>query len=110
MSDGIWIKYDELSAVNEKLKSIVSELDDAGSKTDAVQDAIGYPFGRDALRRKAGDFESRWDSKRSDLSRDIKKVQEHVQGVLDGCAKWDEETAKGMEVDATGEHGSRKAA
>ncbi len=102
MADAIWIKYTELEAVNGKLKDIVSELNDAGSRTDELCEAIGTPFYDGRLRDKADDFESRWDDKRKHLASDIDKVQKHVQGVLDGCKKWDEETAKHLEVDATG--------
>jgi len=108
MAEAIWIKYEELSAVSLKLKDIVSELEGASSRTDAVQDAIDSPFGKSKLKDEVGDFESRWDDKRHDLARDIGKVQEHVQGVLDGCKKWDEDTAKSMEVDATGQNPPRK--
>jgi len=36
-------------------------------------------------------------SARDELRDDLKKVQEHVQGVLDGFTDWDVETAKGLE-------------
>lgn len=108
MADGIWVKYTEMSAVNDKLKRIVSELDEAGSRTDELAGAIGEPFSQPGLKDKAHDFESRWDNRRKDLSRDIKKVQEHVQGVLDGLKDWDQQTAAQFEVDATGEHEPRR--
>ena len=33
MADGIWVRYTELSEVNDQLKSIVQELTDAASRT-----------------------------------------------------------------------------
>lgn len=104
MADGIWVRYTELSEVNEQLRSIVQELNDAGSRTDAVQDAIGSPYGRTTLRSRVHDFEGRWDDKRKELSTDIDKVQKHVQGVLDGLRDWDAETASQMDIDVTGAH------
>lgn len=104
MAEGIWVKYTELNQVNEKLKRIVTELDEAGSRTDELQNAIGtaYPYRR--LSDKVHDFEGQWDDRRRDLARDIKKVQEHFQGVLDGLEEWDSSTAAQFEVDATGDN------
>lgn len=102
MTDGIWVRYTELSEVNDQLKSIVQELTDAASRTAAVQEAIGSPYGKTKLGRRVHDFESRWDDKRTELSTDIDKVQKHVQGVLDGLRDWDAETASQMEIDVTG--------
>jgi len=102
MADGIWVKYDELNRVNEQLKSIVEELNGAASRTDAVEEAIGTPYGKSRLRQRVHDFEGRWNDKRKELSTDIDKVQKHVQGVLDGLKDWDEKTASQMEVDVTG--------
>lgn len=109
MSDGIWVHYTELEQVNDKLKNIVTELDDAGSRADALDEAIAHPFGQNKLNDKAHEFESRWDDKRRDLSRDIAKVQQHVQGILDGMKNWDQDTAKQFEVDVSGQHDPRPA-
>lgn len=103
MTDAVWIKYTELRSVSKKLEDIITEFNEAGSLADALQDAIARPFFRSELRDKAGDFESRWDDKRGDLARDIGKVYEHVAGIVEGFAQWDEETAQSMEVDASGQ-------
>lgn len=102
MAESIWVDYTKLSIVNAQLKIILTELDEAGSRTDEVQDAIGrhHPYRR--LSSRVGDFESQWDDRRRDLVRDITKVQEHFQGVLDGLDEWDSQTAASFEVDATG--------
>jgi hypothetical protein len=107
MSDGIWVHYTELENINTKLKNIVAELGEASSRAHALGDAIAHPFGQYKLNDKAHEFESRWDDKRNDLCRDITKVQEHVQGVLDGMKDWDQETAKQFEVDVSGQHDPR---
>ncbi|MBO9625078.1 MAG: hypothetical protein J7484_01735 [Microbacterium sp.] len=107
--DGIWVKYDELSRMNDQLKAIVEELEQAASRTDAVQDAIGIPYGKARLRQRVHDFEGRWDDKRKDLKSEIDKVQKHVQGVLDGLKDWDQKTASKMEIDVTGAKSPRNA-
>lgn len=92
----VLIKFEDLGTLNDYLKTIVAELEGAKSRADDLEAAIGDPFGRNELREAVEDFEDRWDDKRSELSADIKKVQEHVQGVLDGFKDWDVETANGM--------------
>ncbi|QTV80223.1 hypothetical protein [Microbacterium sp. NIBRBAC000506063] len=107
MSDGIWVRYTELARVNTQLATIVQELNDAASRTNDLEAAIGTPYGKRELRQKVGDFESRWDDKRKELAWDIDRVQKHVQGVLDGLEEWDAQTAASMEVDVTDEHAAR---
>ena len=97
MGDGVLIKYTELDEVNSHLKDIVAELEGAEDRADVLEDAIGDPYGRNDLREAVEDFEDRWNNKRKNLAEDTKKVQEHVQGVLDGFLKWDTETAAGLE-------------
>ena len=109
MSDGVWVHYTELEQIGTTLKSIVCELTDAGSRADDLDDAIGRPFGQDKLNDRAHDFESRWDDKRRDLARDIQKVQDHVQGILDGLKDWDQQTARQFDVDVSGQHDPRPA-
>jgi len=99
MADEIWIKYDQLARVSEQLKSIVEELQQAASRSDELQSAIGTPYGKNRLSQRVHDFEGRWDDKRTALASEIDKVQKHVQGVLDGVEKWDTDTAAQMEVD-----------
>lgn len=102
MTDAVWINYAVLRRTSNRLERIISELDEAGSLADELRDAIGRPFDEGALRDRVGDFESRWDTRRSDLVRDITKVHEHVVGVLEGVAEWDAETASQFDVDASG--------
>ncbi len=100
--DAVWIDYATLRRTSGRLGRIIDELEEAGSLSDELRDAIGSPFGKDRLRDKVGDFESRWDNRRGDLIRDITKIHDHVVGVVDGFADWDAETAAGMDVDASG--------
>lgn len=97
MSDDVLIHFSDLGELHEKLKQIVSELENAGSRADALEDAIGDPYGKNDLREAVEDFEDRWNNRREDLAKDIKKLEEHVKGVLDGFTDWDTETAASME-------------
>ncbi|WP_072315040.1 hypothetical protein [Agrococcus sp. Marseille-P2731] len=92
----VLIKFEDLGTLNEYLQTIVAEFDAAEDRADHLEDAIGYPYGRNDLREAVEDFEDRWDDKRDELRDGIKKVQEHVQGVLDGFTDWDVETAASM--------------
>lgn len=97
MGDGVLVKYTELDELNTKLKDIVAELEGAADRADALEDAIGDPYGKNRLREAVEGFEDRWNNKRKNLAADIKKVQEHVQGVLEGFERWDAETAAGTD-------------
>jgi hypothetical protein len=88
----VLIKYDELSQVDESLKSIIAELKDVSNREDDLKDAIDRPFGKGDLRDKADEFQSGWDDRRAKLLEDIQKVQQHVDGVLTGFQKWDQQT------------------
>ena len=92
----VLIKFDDLSTLNDYLKTIVTEFDSAEDRAVVLEDAIGDPYGRNDLREAVEDFEDRWDDKRDELRDGIKKVQEHVQGVIDGFTDWDVETAASM--------------
>lgn len=103
MSDeAIWIEYDKLTKVNEQLKTIIEELQQAASRSDDVEGAIGSPYGHTRLRQRVHDFEGRWNDRRSALVGEIEKVQQHVQGVIEGVEEWDTSTAAQMEIDVTG--------
>jgi len=93
VADDVYIKLDELEQVVTMLGSIITEFDKATSKSEALEAAIGDPFGRGDLKDKAKDFEERWDDKRNELKDSLEKVKEHVDGVVKGVSDWDSETA-----------------
>lgn len=97
MTDGVDIPLDSMSALNDALKKIVIEFEDAGHNTDAVEDAIGRPLGRSELREAAHDFEGKWDDKRETLKRGLVDLQKHVEGARDGWQKLDQDLAKQLE-------------
>lgn len=96
MGNGVLVKYTELDELNSKLIEIVAELEGAADRADVLEDAIGDPYGRNDLREAVEDFEDRWNNKRKNLAADIRKVQEHVQGVVEGFEQWDADTSAGM--------------
>ncbi len=89
----ILIKISELETVKRSLDSIVEEFENATDSSEDLEADIGDPFDRSDLRDKACDFEERWDDKRGDLKESLKKVSEHIKGVIDGFENWDSETA-----------------
>lgn len=89
----ILIKISELQTVKTSLDSIVEEFENATDRSEDLESDIGDPFDKSDLRDKACDFEERWDDKRDDLMESLKKVSEHIKGVIDGIENWDSETA-----------------
>lgn len=89
----VFIRYSELKELDEHLKSIMKELEDASDRADALEHAIGNPYGKDRLREAAEEFEDGWDDRRRGLAEDLGEVQKHVDGVVTGFEKWDKETA-----------------
>lgn len=91
--DEIYISLSDLETVNTQLQSIIEEFENAVDRSEALEEAIGNPFGRGELRDEAQDFEERWDNKRDQLKEGLKDVREHVAGVVNTIEKWDRETA-----------------
>ena len=89
----IYIRVGELDAVVTQLGAIIEEFDKAQSNSEALEAAIGNPFGRGELRDKAENFESRWDDKRNELKNSLEDVKDHVKGVVDSVQDWDSQTA-----------------
>lgn len=94
----VLITFDELLALRQQLEAIVAELESASDASNDLEAAIARPFDRSDLRDRAGDFEGRWNDKRVDLVRDMTRVRDHVQGVLEGFAEFDEEAASKLEA------------
>jgi hypothetical protein len=86
-----------MSQLNQALKDIVVEFDEAGSNTRTLLEAIGRPFGRGELREEADEFEGAWDDKRETLKGHLVKLQEQVEGVRNGWADFDRDLAAEME-------------
>lgn len=95
----VYIDLEQLNEVTTQLDAIIAEFENATSNSEALEAAIGNPFGRSDLRDEARDFEERWDNKRGDLKEGLTGVRDHVQGVIDGVEQWDSETAIALTSD-----------
>lgn len=99
------VHYDDLTTLNNSLKDIITEFQQAGDRESDLQSAIGKPFGKSDLSDKAHEFEDGWHLHRKKLLADMQKVQQHVQGVLDGFQNWDTKTGNSI-ANATSGKGS----
>lgn len=97
MSDEVLIPLASMAQLDQALKDIVIEFEDAGSRTDSLLDAIGRPFGRSALRDAADEFEAAWDDKRETLKGHLVELQERVAGVRDSWEELDLELKSTLE-------------
>ena len=95
----VYIKLEQLEQVVTSLEEIISDFDNATSLSEALEAAIGDPFGESKLREEAQEFEERWDDKRTQLNDGLKGVKDHVKGVVDGVQDWDAETAIALSGD-----------
>lgn len=95
----IAITLDQLREVKTQLTAIVDEFENATASSEALEAAIGNPFGEGKLRSEAREFEERWDDKRGDLKDSLKAVLEHVDGVITNVEDWDSETAIALEAE-----------
>jgi hypothetical protein len=97
VGDGVDIPLESMSQLNQALKDIVVEFDEAGANQGRLLDAIGRPFGRGELRDEADQFEGAWNDKRETLKRHLVSLQEQVEGVRDGWEEFDRDLAAQME-------------
>lgn len=97
MSDEVLIPLASMAELDQALKDIVIEFEDAGSRTDSLLDAIGRPFGRTGLRDAADEFEGAWDDKRETLKGHLVELQEQVAGVKDAWEQLDLELRSSLE-------------
>jgi len=100
MSD-FYVSLSELRAVSSGLKAITTEFENAVGNSEALEAAIGSPFGRSELKNKAEDIESRWDIKRGKLAEELTAVLEHVDGVIESVEGFDTEAAIALDPPST---------
>jgi hypothetical protein len=97
MSDEVLIPLASMAELDQALKDIVIEFEDAGSRTDSLLDAIGRPFGRGGLRDAADEFEGAWDDKRETLKGHLVDLQEQVAAVKGAWEELDLELQSSLE-------------
>lgn len=99
MADRVDIPLDSMEDLNEALKSIIVEFEDAGRHGRALTEAIDRPLGDSSLRDAADDFEGKWDDKRDTLKGHLIDLQEQVEGVRDAWEQFDADLAAELEQD-----------
>jgi len=87
------LTLDELQEMSDELQQIIEEFENARSRSDALEQAIGAPFGKTALRDTVEEFETRWDVQRDDLKESLTGIGEHLDDVIAGFEELDSEGA-----------------
>lgn len=87
------LTLDELQEMSDELEQIIEEFENATSRSDALEQAIGAPFGKTTLRDAVEEFETRWDVQRDDLKESLSGVGEHLDDVIEGFKGLDDEGA-----------------
>ncbi len=99
MGKDINIPMELLSELNVSLKNIITEFDDAKSRSNALESAIGSPVGKDELRNEVDEFEGAWNDKRDTLKGHLEEIQKHVEETGQAWQDFDLESAKSFELD-----------
>jgi hypothetical protein len=89
MADRIWLDMQDLEIVNESLLVSITEFSNVADGNDDFEAAIGNPANRSSLQDRMYDFEADWNNAREDLNENLKKVQEHLQKIVDGFNQLD---------------------
>ncbi|GHD47249.1 hypothetical protein GCM10008097_17950 [Mycetocola manganoxydans] len=92
----IMLDRERLRTANEGLKAAITEFENAAKNNDDLENSIDRPDDRGSLRDKASDFESSWNDKREALLENLTKIQEHLQGIIDGWETMDTEAAASL--------------
>lgn len=98
MGDGVEIPLTSMQELDQALKDIVVEFDEAGGRTGRLVEAIGRPMGRSGLRDAADEFEGAWNDKRETLKGHLVELQQRVEAVKDGWASLDRDLAAQLET------------
>jgi hypothetical protein len=99
VGDGVRIPLSSMEELDQALKDIVVEFDEAGGRTGRLVEAIGRPFGRSGLRDAADEFEGAWDDKRETLKGHLVELQQQVEAVRNGWESLDRDLAAQLETD-----------
>lgn len=83
MSGDVVIDFATLQTLDDALKRILVEFDKAVTRSDALETAVGAPYGNTRLRDRVDEFERGWDIRRDDLKEGLLNIQERVQQTLE---------------------------
>lgn len=98
MGTDINIPMWRLERLNTSLANIITEFDKAGSRSDALESAIGSPHGESALRNEVDRFESDWDDKRETLKQKLEDAKERVVDFVSAWEDFDLEAARNLDT------------
>lgn len=98
MGNDINIPMSQLERLNTSLSNIIAEFESAGSRSDALESAIGSPHGETALRSEVSRFESDWNDKRDTLKSKLESAKERVVDFVTAWTDFDLEAAKSLDT------------
>ena len=101
MGTDINIPMSQLEQLNTSLGNIIKEFESAGTRSDALESAIGAPHGETALRSEISRFESDWNDKRDTLKSKLESAKERVVDFATAWTDFDLEAAKNLDTTAT---------
>jgi len=87
------LDLERLTTAQEGLRASIEAFTEASSFTDQLEQAIGRPDDRGALRDKTHDFEGAWNDKRDALAENLQNIADQLTSIIDGWTEWDCETA-----------------
>ena len=93
----IMLDLERLRETKAGLEATIGEFKEAASINDGLEQSIGKPDDRSALRDKASDFESAWNGKRGKLEENLTNILEQLTSIVDGWDEWDRQTACDLE-------------
>lgn len=94
----VLIPFDRMEELSNALGLIITEFEEASSRTGELENAIRTPLpGWTALKDRASDFESKWDDKRETLRGKLEEMKKRVDENRQAWADLDAELAKMQE-------------
>lgn len=93
----IMLDLARLQETQTGLSAAITEFENAAKTNDGLEESIGRPDDRTALRDKASDFEGSWNDKRGKLQENLTNILEQLTSIVDGWTEWDCQTASDLE-------------
>lgn len=88
-----------LRELHRGLTITIDEFEHAADTNDQLEQSIGTPDRRHALKDKAHDFEGKWNDKREKLTDNLRGIEDSLRAIVEGWEEWDAETATYFEDD-----------
>ena len=95
----VLIPFERMEELSTALGLIITEFEEAGSRTGDLENAIRTPLpGWSGLKDRASDFESKWDDKRETLREKLEEMKKRVDENRKAWADLDAELAQKQET------------